>query len=416
MVLKCKRFALFIFCVLIAAASGCQSPGQGYLQSGVGADLASKDIVSATKLQKIYFDHLCIQAGLGEGGCNLQPFDKSGWTLVVQQGMNDIDRRCDAYLEWLDNQRRSKAPLLSQIGAVQNTTTAIIGLMHPASGAAISIVGEAFGLLTKSVENYHSRLLMVVEGSTVNSVVLNALHDFRKQVQGRVFASRPDAEYALREYLRRCLPFAIETQINDLSTLGSRGIKATSENSIFQPPVTKFVTGTAPSKPSESVTKVNRRRVVDPDAAVVFGPAADKPISKALQRAMCVVPADGVIGDQTRLAIAEFERVHNDQVESAGKINGNLDPDEQGSLLALGDCPAQYQNAAERLLLDDPTSLGVLRNLVTAKYKDAPANGSLADLRPFIELWRRELGLPGGPGNLLKGQVTSEFLGRIKFF
>jgi hypothetical protein len=410
-----KRLIQVVTVLCGLCLTACQS-SNGYLMNGIGAELPARDIESATRLQQIYFDHLCIQAGLGDGGCNLQPFDRSGWTLVVQQGMNDIDRRCDAYLEWLDNQRRSKAPLLSQIGAVQNTTTAIIGLVHPASGAAISVVGQAFGLLTKSVENYQSRLLLVVEGSTVNSVVLRARSDFRGAFSGRSVESKPEAEFVLREYLRRCLPFAIETQINDLSTLGARGIKPDSENSIFQPPVTKFITGTVAARADESVIKVKRPRIVAPDAGEVFGPSADKPIATSLQRAMCVVPADGVIGPQTKFAIAEFERIHNDQADKAGKIDGKLDPEEQNSLQALGDCPAQYQNAAERLLLGDETSMGVLRNLITKRYAGAPANGSLADLRPFIEQWRQELKLSGGPGNLLKGQVTSEFLNRINFF
>ena len=218
-----RHFFIALFLSLAVFVSACQSPGNGYLMNGIGAELPARDIESATTLQRKYFNHLCIQAGLGSDGCAFDAFNGQGWTLVVQQGMNDIDRRCDAYLEWLDNQKRSKAPLLSQVNTIKDVTIAVMGFIDPGSSKAIQIVGQAFGLLTRSIENYHSRLLLEIELSTINSVVLRAMGDFRQNFGRRSVASKPEAEYVLREYLRRCLPFAIETQINDLSTLGSRG-------------------------------------------------------------------------------------------------------------------------------------------------------------------------------------------------
>ncbi len=223
---------LAIAVTTVGVLSACQ--GSGYLENGIGAQLPAVDMAQSTALQNQYFQYLCKQVGYNN--CSTLPtIDQPMWTLIVRQGMNDIDRRCDAYLQWLDNKKRSKGPLIAQSNAVSATTQAIIQIVSPGS-AAISIVGLAFGLLNQSIENYHSRLLLEIESSTINSVVLRARHDFRMAVQNKAFSNRPDAEYALREYLKRCLPFAIETQINDLSTLGSRGIAASNDNTIFQAP------------------------------------------------------------------------------------------------------------------------------------------------------------------------------------
>jgi hypothetical protein len=227
-----RMYGLATAIAAVCLLSACQDTG--YLKNGVGSQLPAADIAQSTALQNQYFTHLCNQVGYTN--CSTLPtIDQPMWTLIVRQGMNDIDRRCDAYLEWLDDKKRSRGPWIAQSNAVSATTQAIIQIVSPGS-AAISIVGLAFGLLNQSIENYHSRLLLVVESSTINSVVLRARHDFRVAVQNKTFSNRPDAEYALREYLKRCLPFAIETQINDLSTLGSRGISASEDNTIFQSP------------------------------------------------------------------------------------------------------------------------------------------------------------------------------------
>ena len=144
--------------------------------------------------------------------------------------MNDIDRRCDAYLQWLDNQKRSRGPIQSQIGSIRAATTGIMGVAD-ASATALTVAGLAFDLISKSVENYHSRLLLEVESSTVNSIVLNTRRKFRADFRtNRIqVTDRPQAEFVLRSYLRLCLPFAIEANINNYSTLGSSGIAPTPE-------------------------------------------------------------------------------------------------------------------------------------------------------------------------------------------
>ena len=151
--------SLAVALAVTGVLSACQDTA--YLENGIGAQLPAADIAQSTALQNQYFGHLCVQVGYTS--CTTLPtIDQPMWTLIVRQGMNDIDRRCDAYLQWLDDKKRSKGPLIAQSNAVSATTQAIIQIVSPGS-AAISIVGVAFGLLNQSIENYHSRLLLEIE-------------------------------------------------------------------------------------------------------------------------------------------------------------------------------------------------------------------------------------------------------------
>lgn len=248
-----RNILITILLLLAALLPACQSPSSQYLMNGIGAGLPAPDMDRAGKLQNAYFNYLCQQAGLVSdpfgsepGKCQVQAMDSGSWNLIVRQGMNDIDRRCDAYLEWLDNKQRSKGPLLNQVRDVQGAVRGIMFAVDPGSTAAMEIVGLAFGLIDRSLQNYNSRLLDLVEPSTRNSVVLNALRDFRREIKDKrlQFGTRPDAEYALREYMRRCLPFAIEAQINDLSTLGSQGVSPREATTIFESPVASILSDT----------------------------------------------------------------------------------------------------------------------------------------------------------------------------
>lgn len=303
--------SLAVALALTGVLSACQDTA--YLENGIGAQLPAADIAQSTALQNQYFGHLCVQVGYTS--CTTLPtIDQPMWTLIVRQGMNDIDRRCDAYLQWLDDKKRSKGPLIAQSNAVSATTQAIIQIVSPGS-AAISIVGVAFGLLNQSIENYHSRLLLEIKSSTINSVVLRARHDFRMAVQNKTFSNRPDAEYALREYLKRCLPFAIETQINDLSTLGSRGIAASEDNTIFQTPALgEQLRRDLPDSPRDNLRRTERKPVRDDGTVAQMDTGAKTAIEKeyttsgveTIQQKLCV-PGSGTFDKPTRTAITTME-------------------------------------------------------------------------------------------------------------
>ncbi|MGO7906869.1 hypothetical protein ELG83_24700 (plasmid) [Rhizobium leguminosarum] len=312
---------LFMIC-------GCQTEDALYLKRGPAADLAATDTVAAGRAQSRYFQYLCTQSGL-PSPCVLPVLDSATWTLIVHQGMNDIDRRCDAYLQWLDDKKRSRGAWQRQISDTSAATTAIMAVVNPESAVPLQIVGQAFNLLSRSIENYNSRLLFEVESSTVNSVVLRARADFRQNIQLKAFSTRPDAEYALREYMRRCMPYAIETQINNLSTLGAQGIVVPQEATIYSPPVSNAVIGQAlvGSLPMEGGRGKVKPTPQHDDAPVGAKSKDEKALHPtqvaAIQRALCVKPDNGSFGPQTRQAILQLKQGLRHGTSSIEGIQGD---------------------------------------------------------------------------------------------
>ena len=318
--LPCSNKSTIPTLLLSLLVVGCVPQQQAnFLRNGIGAQLPARDIDTASTKQRKYFNYLCQQAGLIKTAsyaepardCVLEPYNAQVWTLIVHQGMNDIDRRCDGYLEWLDNKKRSKGPIISQLGTVQNTTTQILGATIGLSNAAkaITIVSQAFDLITKSIENYHTRLLLEIDQSTINSIVLRARHNFRKDFKGKQASNKPEAEYILRSYLRICLPFAIESTINDNSTLVSLGVDPDQAESlsIHQPPVSGVLTSSnQPVPPTPTPTK---SLLKNPKGS--WEPSITRSTAKSIQSALCVTK-DGDFGNSTssntRRAIAMFQQ------------------------------------------------------------------------------------------------------------
>ena len=61
-------------------------------------------------------DSVCINAGP----------NAAAWGLIVQAGLNDIDRRCDSYLAWLDDRRRTNNAALKELADVTVASQAIM--------------------------------------------------------------------------------------------------------------------------------------------------------------------------------------------------------------------------------------------------------------------------------------------------
>lgn len=312
--------------------ASCGPGNQNFLANGPGAQLEANDIAATQIRSEDYFKFLCKQSGIlpshsGKSySCLPHPGDSRHWMLLTHQGLNDIDRRCDSYLQWLDHKKRSKAPILSQIGAIDTATTAILGATG-VSGAPLTIVAAGFGLLRNSVENYHSRLLLEIESSTINSVVLNEQHRFREKLRSEnvVVDNKPAAEHVLRSYLRICLPFSIETSINNFSTLGSKGIQVTDRNSInWSPVVGSRLIEDIPAR--GSVETVKKTETDEKDNFVVksvnLSPderaLAGSKTPEVIQNALCV-EADGIFGPSTRSAIVAAK---NGLRQSAAQIPG----------------------------------------------------------------------------------------------
>src|SRR5262249_24508840 len=175
-----------------------------------------------TELQNIYLANLCQQASSSLLPIECTAIAPNQWPLIVQAGMNDIDLRCDAYLTWLDNVKRSSGAILQEITDVGAATEAIMGVTG-VGAKQIAIVGAAFGLAYNTFTNVSNRLILDVDKTTVQSVVYHRRADYRNDLaRQHPVDNRPAAIHALRQYLTICLPITIETDINATVTTFQR--------------------------------------------------------------------------------------------------------------------------------------------------------------------------------------------------
>ncbi len=399
-----RRLAAYVAIVVAAAAlTGCNGANQGFLRNGIGADLYSADIRRATADLEDYFGFICQQVGLRQDCNRLPPTGQQIWTQIVKQGMNDIDRRCDAYLEWLDDKKRSRGPLIMQIGSVGAATTGIMGVTGSAT-EAMTIVGLAFELLKQSIENYHSRLLLEVNTSTVNSIVLRGRQGFREDMQKRQIQinDRPDAELVLRSYLRICLPFAIESNINDFSTLGSLGIAADENNSINQTPI---VGKPRPSKAGEAGKRTQGAGDQTPVGAVGDEGSIKVSNLKQFQSKLCLVQT-GAFDNPTRDGIRVYQSLRN------AAVTGELSSKDIADLLGKKTCNRNlYKNAYEELFLNDNLKVEKLQIRLNKHSEGGTIelDGILGkNTREKIARVRPTLGITGD-GTTVADQFTDQF-------
>jgi hypothetical protein len=264
-------------------AAGCVP----YYPQGVGTKLNPGDLAAQTELQNAYVGEICQQAGLqrtafnGVTSCGSSTYDAATWWLFVQAGMNDIDQRCDAYLVWLDEAQRSREPVLDELAQV---STAAQTIMRSTGVGAnpITIVGAAFGLASSTFTNVYSRMIITMPHSTVQAVVLSRQKEYRDQLIGNstdkpqvTIVSRPAALYALRSYLRLCMPMTIETEINNtIATFERNGADGLQKDSLIsaQSAGVAFTPASVPHNPE--------RAPVNPPAGEVAQFFAEKNLSR----------------------------------------------------------------------------------------------------------------------------------------
>jgi len=263
-----RSIVAFAACISLAmVVTGCSSVDGTYLREGIGSDVSTPDLAEATRLQDIYVGEICRQAGMrvSQQGdvllCDEVGMRPGDWATFVQAGMNDIDRRCDAYLTWLDNKRRWREPVLSEIATTAATTVAILGLTG-VGATPIAVVGAAFGFAKESFINFQSRLLTQIDQSVVQSVVLGNQNIYRNDVAKLSVDNRPAAIYLLRGYLRICMPMSIEMHINNTMTVFQRGgapaLGANRPILAQVPTVAKTVAANAPLTTREVVRQPDR--------------------------------------------------------------------------------------------------------------------------------------------------------------
>jgi len=215
------RFKLLavLLCISFFGSACTQSVVDTY-RGGIGTELSYSTMGQRTVAEDSYVAFICRQSDSAPGTCSVD------WQDFTLAGMNDIDARCDGYLAWLDNRRRTNGPIQQQI-ADTATTTATIMAATGATGTAIGIVATAFGFARNSFDNAQSRLLTEVNHSTVQTIVLSNQQRFRNEFALVRVENRPAAIYVLRQYLRLCMPYTIENQINTtITTYQLGGIRA----------------------------------------------------------------------------------------------------------------------------------------------------------------------------------------------
>ncbi len=427
--MKLRLRALFAGAISLLLAS-CNGQDSQYYRVGIGTELpyGKSDVDEQTHLQSMYLAQLCKQAGVVYvESVDMQPCSGM-WPLIVQAGLNDIDNRCDSYLSWLDSKRRDAPSILQQIGDVQTATSAVL-LATGVGVDAVGIVAAAFGLSRSTFANYNSRLIQQIDQSTVQTVVLSSQTRLRKEIAGLNITDRPMAVYALRQYLRLCAPFTIETEINiTVATYSSGGAAALQARSPL--------VGTFAMQPSTPQAKVGRVFAPVPQDAVLsqyFNAAKNSGLSNAdLKQALMsiCVPENRIVDKSPSInaKIMIYQDYWNNNKPTSAKtivVDGKLKEEEVSTITQNEKiCGSTFENFFEfktfpNGLNYDPTLVGMLNKKLPLDSQ-LTRGDNISKFRSAIKSIKSEL-YKSDPNNADKlisnyvsDQMTSYFYNKLK--
>lgn len=400
-----------------------------YYKEGIGTEVVRDGSAGVTTLQDLYLSELCRQAGIvpigASDGC--WPAGASpNWGLIVLAGMNDIDARCDSYLAWLDDKRRSQEPILSEINVLQTTTQSMMRVAG-AGANPITMVGLAFGLASNTFTNIRSRLLLEANHSTVQSIVLGRQKDYRIGFAKQTVITRAEAVYALRSYLRICMPMTIEMQINTtvaiFEQVGTDGLQFKQDHPLIDP---RTITGRgggggggggggagsgSPLTSGQQVAKPVRPTPPSlPDLSSIATPDNKLLVTQTdlqnLQDTMCGVPKSerGKVGNFT-LANMHMFKVNQYPRKTNPRRAAKLDQVETVAITGSGPCPSKARNYYEKLSFPDgPVGQEQAQQLAKDLNKAEPENpldvpkisniddvrGKIASVRPKLDQTKLE--------------------------
>lgn len=311
------RSRMFVGVMIAVVLQGCSNADRQYFDSGIGTELGYSTLPKQTTSQNDYVRYICQQAG--SVNCAVD------WNTFVQAGMNDIDERCDGYLAWLDARRRSNGAVLDQISDTQTATEAVL-IATKAGSLAISLVGTALGFARETFNNVNSRLLMEVNHSTVQSIVLSNQTRFRDDLRTKSIGTRPQAVYALRQYLRICMPFTIETEINNTLTTYAQGGTDALDNT--SPLVDTAVIG-APMAPAGKVEpRPTKVPPTGPQYAIILAnpkTAFSEPYIKGVLGKLCAPSAEQAKPTaKTAARIIAYQQWLKARSDASTKLTGKL--------------------------------------------------------------------------------------------
>ena len=282
----------------------------------------------------------------------------------------------------------------------------------------ITMAGLAFGFAANTFTNINSRLLLEVDKTTVQTLVLRRRSDYRLQLQSVRVQNKPAVVHALRSYLNICTPFTIETDINSTITVfqqvGAGGLDRRG------PLVSPETVGTrVAAAPATARTRVNvGGQIAAPKILDVYKSylqAYDPNVHsttyvEGVLSALCVPPADYTSPSKVKALINAYETgIH--QGSSRARIDGVLDTNELRALTRMGPCPSDFRNAYERTTFQTATAQSIARPLSSLPGIGAVSESTpLKDLRAKIIAARRAVGMED---RVIPDQITRDFFDRL---
>lgn len=227
----CRGCSGLVLAVVLILLAGCgESSTRSLLANGIGTDIYVSDSKERADLLEGYFGIMCGRAGVlvtrGNNDrplCSYSSLTPDDWRNVVRASMNDVDERCDTYLETVDNARRDRDAYRKQLSDTETQGTAILGLnrgvLTEITKKHLALVSQAFGFTRNSLDNYYSRLILEVEKSSLRSLVKKRQTAYRNRLEDpntgmmKYVLDKSSSYYAMRGYLRLCTPTSIETEI-----------------------------------------------------------------------------------------------------------------------------------------------------------------------------------------------------------
>lgn len=374
--------------------SGCNPlEDNRFRTEGPGVDLMSSRTKQARVDLTQYLNELCLQgsANINSGkGC--APFTTANhWRELVFTGFNDIDLRCDDYMRWLDQIRSEKQFVNEGSNAIKTLLGGVLGIAVPET-IAINYINLALGFATDTYNSYHNTILLGMESSTVKTIVYERRAKLRQEFRDDNFSFKPDAVYALRTYLRACMPQTIVMDVNTFTRSIATGDKNPLDASTERDAA--GVMGRTVPKSTEkagSGTGTSRGGAVFNNPAEGFGIGVTPNDIRAFQRASCI-GQDGKSGPATKAAIRMF-RLSDDGVADDGPVLTRTELQQANP----NACKNGAKNYFEKVALGDKTSQEnlvrvILTGPLTGQTLTGPMDFSNKNVRKLISDARAKLG------------------------
>jgi len=345
-------------CIALALlVSGCDTTDSRYFRYGIGTDLYSEDIVQTTQFQDIYLTELCRQAlpllSTSESDCLNSRLGQNEWDLIVQAGLNDVDRRCDSYLAWLDDRRRTNNAVLKELGDIAVASQAIMRVSGVGANP-ITLAGLAFGLAANTFTNVNSRLLLEVDKTTVQTLVLRRRSDYRLQLQDVRVVNKPGVVHALRSYLNICTPFTIETDINATITVFQQAGSAALDR---KGPLVSPMTAGAPLRATQTIVEPKRPDIVPNPFPALFDEKLSKTEAERVLNGLCF-NKNAPTGQGDQVLASALIRVYQEDQKFA--LGAKLTRTDRETITKQTDCGVA-QNYYERKTFANTTSAQATR-------------------------------------------------------